>query len=152
MHVPIKSGPVPHPVWRPMGTCWRWNRASAPATQQGKLDASICRSVRVPIKTMYYVIAHTTEPANVNKPVGIVQVLQGSKSLLWSYYHYENEKSTRDPVNVVLEPGVNYKVCFTGRRQTFDLCMLDLYACQTEAMCVQERDHFGKLSMSRRSR
>lgn len=151
MSVWLGPGPGPHPVWT-VGKCWYWNAPAAPRSQKGKLKASFCRSIRVPKRGVYHIIAETSEPARTSHSIGIVRLFKGRKLMLWRHYYYEHEKSEHRPIKQDLWPGVDYKLCFTGRRQSFDLCGLDLYACQTDDLCEMELDHYAVMSLSRRNR
>lgn len=151
MHVELGSAPPPHSVWT-AGPCWHWNKYEAPKSFNGKLDAAFCRTVRVPKKSVYYIIPKTVAPPEYSSAIGIVRLFQGKKVLLWKKYYYEHEKSSHEPIKKTMTPGVDYTVCFTGKDHSFDFCGIDMYACQTKGSCASELKHHSVLSLSRRSR
>lgn len=146
----LGPGPGPHKVWS-VGKCWHWNAPAAPPSQQGKLDASFCRSVRVPKRATYHIIADISATARTSDSLGITRMFKNGKLMLWRHYYYEHEKSAHKPIKAELSPGVDYTLCFTGRRQSFDLCRLELYACQSD-ICRVELEHHSIMALSRRNR
>lgn len=145
----LGPGPAPHPVWS-VGKCWRWNAFRAPWQLSMKLSASICRSFRVPKTATYHIIADTSTIAKSSDSLAVVRVMRGKKSLLWRYYYNNHEKSSHPPMQQKLWPSIDYTVCISGRQQTFNLCRLELYACQSDDICQLELSTHGLRSLSRR--
>eukprot|EP00171_Calliarthron_tuberculosum_P010394 IDg10394t1 len=151
VQIQLGSGPVPHPAWK-AGRCWKWDATAAPAMIEGKLMASLCRSVSVRLAGYYNIIADTSMPADPSKPLAMIRLFNGKTLLEWRSYYHNHEMTTLTPVRHNLMPGIDYKVCITGIDQNFDLCRLELYSCHTGIDCRRELHNHGILSLSRRNR
>lgn len=153
LDIPLGQGAVPHPVWSIGDKCWHWNADKAPKTMRRKLDASFCRSVRVPSKAVYHLTADISTAAATAGALGVVRIFQETHLLLWRpYYQNHNDYSSpHESIHTMLVPNVDYMVCFTGKQQSFDLCDLNLYSCQSQGHCDVELAHQGTLALSQRS-
>lgn len=99
-------------------------------------------------------IADTTMPAAKNQALGVVRMFQGTTLLEWRKYFYMHEQGAHShaPIKHYLRAGVEYTVCFSGRKQSFNLCGIDLYKCQTSDLCAVELNSFAVQALSRRNR
>lgn len=150
VRVPLLGKSVPAP-WARKGRCMVWDSTKAPLNLYRKLDSSICETFIVPSRGFFHFIADTTMPLDPTDGLGIVRLYSGSTLLEWRDYYYQHEKTFHGAIKHDLWPDKEYKICFTGRDQSFNLCGMELYSCQFESACRRELSYFSTLSLSRRS-
>lgn len=139
--------------WKQSGQCMMWDSTAASDGYKKRLAASICSEVRVPYTATYHVIADVR--AATADAVGAVRLFNSNGRLLeWRRYYVNHElgQHGHDDIKHYMTAGTTYKLCFGGRNVPFQLCALDLYACQFRQQCHIELASFGVQSLSRRGR